>query len=46
MLTKKGFAAVVIITHTIKEKIMLKAIKQINSMKRINNKVKFIRIES
>ena len=42
---KKGYAAVVIITHTTKEKIMLRAIKQINSMKRINNKVKFIRIE-
>ena len=43
---KKGYSAVVIITHIIKEKIMLKEIKQINNMKRINNKVKFIRIEN
>ena len=42
---KKGYAAIVIITHTIKEKTALKAIKEINNMKRINNKVKFIRIE-
>ena len=43
--SKKGYAAIVIITHIIKEKTSLKAIKEINNMKRINNKVKFIRIE-
>ena len=42
---KRGYASIVIITHNIKEKVMLKAIKEINNMKRINNKVKFIRIE-
>ena len=42
---KRGYATIVIITHKIKEKIVLKAIKEINNMKRINNKVKFIRIE-
>tara|TARA_B100000767_G_scaffold200288_1_gene187242 strand:+ start:34 stop:1290 length:1257 start_codon:yes stop_codon:yes gene_type:complete len=42
---KRGYAIIVIITHKIKEKIVLKAIKEINNMKRINNKVKFIRIE-
>ena len=43
--SKKGYASIVIITHNIKEKIAIKAIKEINNMKRINNKVKFIRIE-
>ena len=42
---KRGYATIVIITHIIKEKIVLKAIKEINNMKRINNKLKFIRIE-
>ena len=42
---KRGYATIVIITHTIEEKIVLKAIKEINNMKRINNKLKFIRIE-
>ena len=42
---KRGYATIVIITHKIKEKIFSKAIKEINNMKRINNKVKFIRIE-
>lgn len=42
---KPGYATIVIITHIIKEKIVLKAIKEINNMKRINNKLKFIRIE-
>ena len=42
---KRGYASIVIITHNIKEKVMLKAIKEINNMKRNNNKVKFIRIE-
>jgi homoserine dehydrogenase len=42
---KQGYATIVIITHKIKEKIFSKAIKEINNMKRINNKVKFIRIE-
>ena len=39
------YATIVIITHKIKEKIFSKAIKEINNMKRINNKVKFIRTE-
>ena len=39
------YATIVIITHKIKEKIFSKAIKEINDMKRINNKVKFIRTE-
>jgi len=42
---KRGYATIVIITHKIKEKIFSKAIKEINNMKRINNKVKFIRTE-
>ena len=42
---KRGYATIVIITHKVKEKIFSKAIKEINNMKRINNKVKFIRIE-
>ena len=42
---KRGYATIVIITHQVKEKIFSKAIKEINNMKRINNKVKFIRIE-
>ena len=42
---KRGYASIVIITHKIKEKIFSKAIKEINNMKRINNKVKFIRTE-
>ena len=42
---RRGYATIVIITHKIKEKIFSKAIKEINNMKRINNKVKFIRIE-
>ena len=42
---KRGYASIVIITHNVREKVMLKAIKEINNMKRINNKVKFIRIE-
>ena len=41
----KKSSSIVIITHNIREKVMLKAIKEINNMKRINNKVKFIRIE-
>ena len=42
---KRGYATIVIITHKVKEKIFSKAIKEINNMKRINNKVKFIRTE-
>ena len=42
---KRGYAIIVIITHKVKEKIFSKAIKEINNMKRINNKVKFIRTE-
>ena len=42
---KRGYATIVIITNKVKEKIFSKAIKEINNMKRINNKVKFIRTE-